>query len=394
MTPAYLEQIFHGFRERFKTVFDNNNVDEFTGKGNDANKYQCTWQARNPIIFTHSLSYSNHAVATHQPSHTHAVATKQASDTVQRSFDCCLGTDALVPTQSSLDVTQPPLYTCSCGDVQTSYQINQIRPNHSISSTCAITMMALTYDIEISELPECLVYLWFLSRQDKYMALGTDYRENWVGTCVTEFLMDFPEWEPNSEQESAYMSVHDSQCQTEHSLTLSAFQFIQRIFDQLQMQELARHATSGIEREPSMEWPAIQTDTRCDSREWGGLDNPVCIQPPRNSRQFILANQINCDYSNFQQMPKGQKNKRPPFVYTDKQHWHLRKKAVFHAKAKKSGSLIVLQRFLDTFFVEWFLLFPEDSKLSGFELEAAQHFWKQVGNLSVWIHLGLTAVMH
>ncbi|SJL16805.1 uncharacterized protein ARMOST_20334 [Armillaria ostoyae] len=44
-------------------------------------------------------------------------------------------------------------------------------------------------------------------------------------------------------------------------------------------------------------------------------------------------------------------------------------------------------RFLDAFYVKWFLLFPEKSHLSGFDLEAAQHFHKQdLIKMLVWLY--------
>ncbi|PBK66643.1 hypothetical protein ARMSODRAFT_977224 [Armillaria solidipes] len=235
-------------------------------------------------------------------------------------------------------------------------------------------MMALGYDIQISELPEHAEYPWFLSRLDEYMALHVDYKEDWLNGQATEFLMDYPEWEPAHEQDSAYMA------------------FITRVFDQLAMEEQARRAAGG-ESKPSPDWPVMRTDTQRDSVEWGGLDDPAWAPglpascwgcddaadtgPLENLASDLLATMPSQLLIARKPNPATGNSKRPPFVYTEEQNQHLRKKAVFHAKAQRSGSPIVLQRFLNAFFMEWFFLFPEKTELSGFELEAAQHFRKQ-----------------
>ncbi|PBK66561.1 hypothetical protein ARMSODRAFT_977473 [Armillaria solidipes] len=330
MTHAYLRQIFRGLQGRSRMVFDNENVDELTGKGNGADINWCMWQASHPIIFTCSLSHSNHAAATQQPT-----ATQKSSDPVLRIFTpihstldknlVSVHTGTTAYAISLLDATQLPLYIRSCREER-----------HGSSRA------------DLVSLPERSVYPWFLSRQDEYMVLDADYKEDW---------------------------------------------FIKRVFDQLVMQELRAspqwngrrygltHGATVWSEEASMTLHGRQ-----DRLGWGD-DDPVEMGPLDNLANDLLHAMplleegtgpgiSTITYSNFQPMPKGQ-NKRPPFVYTDEQHRHLHKKAVFHAKAKNSRSPFVLQRFLDAFFMEWFLLYPEDTSLSGFELEATQHFQKK-----------------
>ncbi|KAK0488273.1 hypothetical protein EDD18DRAFT_1359541 [Armillaria luteobubalina] len=79
-------------------------------------------------------------------------------------------------------------------------------------------------------------------------------------------------------------------------------------------------------------------------------------------------------------MPKGKKSWQSHHVlplYTEEQHCFLCKSAIFHNKAMKNGGVTAEQRYLAKFYRDWFEKFPEDARLTRFELEATHHWWQQ-----------------
>ncbi len=64
---------------------------------------------------------------------------------------------------------------------------------------------------------------------------------------------------------------------------------------------------------------------------------------------------------------------------------------MFYNRAKKSQTPGTVQDFLEVFFTEWFLLYEEDSRLTRFEREAAEHWRRKVFDLD---NMGGSLLMH
>ncbi|PBK60373.1 hypothetical protein ARMSODRAFT_1026561 [Armillaria solidipes] len=84
-------------------------------------------------------------------------------------------------------------------------------------------------------------------------------------------------------------------------------------------------------------------------------------------------------------------------IYSPEQHGFLGKKSIFYHKVKRT-SIALLQQWLEKFFMEWFLLYPEDTRLTGFDLEAAQAACKKdllkMLQWSCWMWPDVAAAVH
>ncbi|PBK94555.1 hypothetical protein ARMGADRAFT_1029625 [Armillaria gallica] len=202
----------------------------------------------------------------------------------------------------------------------------------------------------IAKRAECPQHLWFVHHLEVYLHIPMDQRDAWTASCVGTFLLNFPELasEWNSDKELALV-------QEEQGPDLNNKEQWAITTDE---SDTWGSSTWGW---GNTHWGVNAGDDRSStwpgSENWGLGEGGVGVEVADTEAGALGMTKIEA-------------------AYTPEQHQQLHKKAIFYNKVCNVGQATE-DAWLEKFYIEWFLLHPEDSKLVGLDREVAEWVHKK-----------------